>query len=475
MLRYFRRSQLKISRGEGVVGQKVKFVLSDLHLGAGHPHERSNYLEDFLADEALVAFLADMAQESEQYGHEVELIINGDLLAFLQVPPVENYDPTVIYPTEIYLDSSEEASIKRLNLIYQGHQAVFAALANFMQVKPPQRRITLIKGDQDVHFFWPRVKSHFRMLLNAVSTRSSLLLFAEEFVSREKIYVEHGHQHVEKLNRYLDFRDPRHPYQPTQLDYPLSSRLMINFCGLAQEYPFINRVKPVTALLWYALQWDLTLATKLLVSFVHHTPMLAINGNSPQGGPAELPQDLQNEEICYHVLQQCTQDVYLRQRTYQQIRAYLNQFSPNDKGLPQFTAEDNPLSMVQIEQAQQRRWLRQAAQKIAFKEGANVILFGHSHQSGQEILENGAIYINTDSWTEDFSQASLETWQALFNGSYVSGRLPEKLPYARIDYDKHNCPLPQLLNFSREASAPVSPAGGLPEKVIGWISRLRAS
>jgi UDP-2,3-diacylglucosamine pyrophosphatase LpxH len=459
------------------VGQKVKFVLSDLHIGAGHPNEGNNYLEDFLADESLVAFLADIAQESEQYGHEVELIINGDLLAFLQVPPVENYDPTATYPTELYLDSSEAASIKRLNLIYQGHRAVFAALSHFMQAKSPQRRITLIKGDQDVHFFWPRLKNHFRMLLNAVGARSSLLLFAEEFVSREKIYVEHGHQHVETLNRYRDFCDPRNPQHPGQLDYPPSARLMIKFWELVRDYPFINRVKPVTILLWYALQWDVRLATKVLISLLQHAPLLAPSGTLSEGGASELLQDLQNEEICYHVLQQCTQDGNLRCQTYQQIRAYLNHFSPNDKGVPQFTAEDTPLTMAQLEQGQQGQWLYQAAQKIAFQEGSQVILFGHSHQTGQETLANGAVYINTGSWTKDFSQASPETWQALFNNAYISVKLPEQFPYARIDYDKHKYPIPQLLNFGRKAAPPLAASGSgrLPEKVIGWISRLRAS
>ncbi len=61
---------------------KLKFVLSDLHLGAGYaPH---NPLEDFTADEQLIAFLQQIRAESEQHQREVELIINGDFFELLK-------------------------------------------------------------------------------------------------------------------------------------------------------------------------------------------------------------------------------------------------------------------------------------------------------------------------------------------------------------------------------------------------------
>ena len=137
------------------MGRKLKFVLSDLHLGAGH--QESNYLEDFTVDKQLARFLQAIWQESERDQREVELIINGDLFEFLQVPAVENYDPAAHYPSEAYLDSSESASIKRLNLIVEGHPEVFNALSDFMHVEMPARRITVIKGNHDVNLYWSGV------------------------------------------------------------------------------------------------------------------------------------------------------------------------------------------------------------------------------------------------------------------------------------------------------------------------------
>jgi hypothetical protein len=127
------------------LGHKLKFVLSDLHLGAGYGNERGNLLEDFVATGEFTAFLRMIGQEGERDQREIELIINGDLFEFLQVPAVDVYEPGASYPKEAYLDASQEASIKRLKLIVQGHEEIFNALSDFMHVESPQRRITVIK------------------------------------------------------------------------------------------------------------------------------------------------------------------------------------------------------------------------------------------------------------------------------------------------------------------------------------------
>ena len=211
------------------MGRKLKIVLSDLHLGAGHTNKGGNLLEDFRASRAFVDFLHAIWHESERDEREVELIINGDFFEFLQVPAVDDYDPTVSYPKEAYLDSSQEASIKRLNIIANGHSRIFNALSDFMHVEAAQRSVTIIKGNHDVNLYWPGVKSRLREILGASGTRASLLRFADEFVSREKIYVEHGHQHAEKMNGYYDSFDPRSPDDLNQLFYPAGSRFIIDF------------------------------------------------------------------------------------------------------------------------------------------------------------------------------------------------------------------------------------------------------
>jgi UDP-2,3-diacylglucosamine pyrophosphatase LpxH len=440
------------------VGRKLKFVLSDLHLGAGYAGQGGNYLEDFTTDEQLVDFLRDIKHESRSDKREIELIINGDFFEFLQVPAVDHFDPATAYPKQAYLDSSEAASVKRLSLIVKGHPEVFNALSDFMHVEPPQRRITLIKGNHDVNLYWPRVKSRLREALGASGSRSSLLLFAEKFVSREYIYVEHGHQQAEKMNSYHDHIDPRLPHDPMQLYYPLGSHFVIDFFNEVEStYPFVDSVKPFTALVWFALQWDFEFAAKMLSRFIHHAPALAIGDFHPDehfaiGGDGLL-QNLEDNSQCRQLAIRYENDPSFRQQLHQQIKQYLADAIITTKNRiiePEPPLDRDPVAIGRAEQAQQQAALRQAAEAIARQEGARVVLFGHSHHPQCVTLETGSLYINTGCWPNrpDLANASVQTWQALFNDGRRFRNLPYQLPYARLDYDEHNLPAAQLLNFT---------------------------
>jgi UDP-2,3-diacylglucosamine pyrophosphatase LpxH len=435
-----------------VVGPKLKFVLSDLHLGAGHIDQNGNPLEDFTADEGLANLLHDIWLESQRDQREVELIINGDFFEFLQVPAVDVYNPDTNYPSEAYLDSSQEASIKRLNIITQDHPEVFNALSDFIHVERPQRRITIIKGNHDVNLYWPGVKSRLREILGASGTRASLLLFADEFVSREKIYVEHGHQRAEEINAYEDFFDPRSSDAPTQLYYPPGSRFVVNILNeLEREHWFVDHVKPITALIWFALQWNFDLASKLLVEFIRHT-------DSEENA---LLADLENDDERSRIARQYADDADFRLQFHQQIQPYLN-VMPIDS----LTPGDNPLEMGRADQQQQQTMLQRVAEAIAEREKAKAVLFGHTHYPLQKSLGNGSVYINTGSWIEDFSDASPELWQALFDGSRQPDKKSASLPYARIDYTDENAPTAQLLYVGETVGQ--AEAKGF----INWLARI---
>jgi len=481
---------LKLSAREGVVGHKVKFVLSDLHIGAGFA-QTDNTLENFVADEQFVAFLQQIAQQYKQNYTDIELIINGDFLAFLQVPAVKDFDPTTQYDHSLYLDSSEEASVQRLNLIYRGHQAVFVALSEFMQEEAPRRRITIIKGNQDVHFFWPLVKNRLRSLLNASGTRSSLLLFAEEFVSREKIYVEHGHQYTEWINNYPDFRDPRQPDDLTCLVHPLGSQIIIDICSTGPaKFALVNNIKPLSALLWYAVQYEPRLAAKFLAHLTRQTSTLTQNGSSSNIPISLLFENLQNEEACYHVLLRSHDDSELRHDLYQYIQSYINHLYPDETlGLGGYQLGDDLPTKIRGEQTKQHQALQRAATEIAQREGSQVVLFGHSHRTCVELLENGASYLNTGCWTnfflaetealgeeqlhtDLFAAADLSTSENL---SAAHGTSPLQLPYVRIDYDETDLPIPHLLDFAMDTQAEeAARPSRLPHRVFGWLNRLRS-
>ncbi|MGD9369732.1 MAG: hypothetical protein PVH87_28730 [Desulfobacteraceae bacterium] len=461
-----------------MTGQKLKFVISDLHLGAGHTREgvdhSGNHLEDFIADQELVSFLREIWLESERDQREIELIINGDFFEFLQVPAVEHYNPAHSYPAEAYLDSSENASVQRLNVISRGHPEVFNALSDFMHVEHPQRRITMIKGNHDVNLFWPRVKSRLREILGASGTRASLLLFADEFVSREKIYVEHGHQRAEDINSYQDFFNPRSPDDFNQLYYPTGSRFVINFLNqIESQHWFVDHIKPISTLIWYALHWNFDFAAKILVDFVRHAITSALEETISSNADVEtLLQELADDDKRREMSQRYAGDITFRYQFHTQIQQFLQIAQANGQAegaLPEAQISHNPLEMGQANQQQQQYLLRCAAEEVAQQEGAQVIVFGHTHYPVQEQLSTGSIYINTGSWVEDFSDAQPETWEALFNGSLQLVDGSPRLSYARIDYDEHDIPTARLLYFGQKTDLGSQSKA---KKKIGWLIRM---
>ncbi len=451
---------------------KLKFVLSDLHLGAGYNEEGDNPLEDFTADEQLVHFLQELTRESERDGREIELIINGDFLEFLQVPAVDNFEPATIYPQEAFLDSSQKASVKRLDLIVNGHRDVFAALSKFMQAHTPKRRITIIKGNHDVHLYWPLVKSRLRDVLDASGPRSSMLLFAAEFISREKIYVEHGHQRTEMLNRYPDFHDPRLPDKPLQLYYPPGSQLLIDVLnGVERERWFVDKVKPATALIWFALPWDFDFAANMLVRLIRlaaEEPARA--GMSPAF--SDLLLRLENRDERRQMSQHYAHDAAFREQFHRQIQPYLDVTSMTNSASKTSLAtefQSDPIALGRAEQEQQRVALQHAAAEISQQEKAEIILFGHSHQPDHKRLDTGGTYINTGCWLGEYalSDAQPELLELLFRDSTNRTDLPFRLPYARIEYDEEDYPTAQLLDFANNSAVIQDPA----EKSTGFFTK----
>ena len=427
------------------MARKIKFVLSDLHLGLALPTTEKTKSETVTTEKVLVQFLQRIQTESTAKQQEIELILNGDFFDFLQVPAVDTYNPDETYSIESYADSSQVASLKRLEVIAIQQKEVFQALRDFMYPEFPQRRVTIIKGDHDVSLFWPQVKNRLRKLLEASGARSSLLLFAGEYIKREKIYVEHGHQKAEKVNRYSDFIDPRHPDNPHLLYYPPSSALFINLINDVQHDTWvITGIKPVSNLIWYALSWNFNLAVKMISHFFSHI--------SQKDVVADFLETLENEETRQELAQRYANEPKFRQAFHYQVLHYLNLTRPPKETEATKSVlnllPSEPLIIGQTEQKHQQNLLRQAAEDIVNRDKCKVVLFGHTHHPSQQLLKPGHVYINTGSWTRDFTDFTPDMIEALFSGKLDLHDAP-RLPYARVDYDDTGEPIiAQLLYYS---------------------------
>jgi UDP-2,3-diacylglucosamine pyrophosphatase LpxH len=459
------------------VSRKLKIVVSDFHLGAGPSDISQNPLEDFIADEAFVRFLEALRVESDQEDREVELIINGDFFEFLQVPAVDAFDPSLVYPPYAYSDSSQPSSVKRLDLITAGHPTVFDALADFIQVETPRRRMTLIKGNHDVNLYWPRVKQRLREVLGATGRRASMLLFAERYVSREGIYVEHGHQYAEFLSRWDNFDDPRDRDNPDQLFYPLGSRLMLDlFNSVERDWAWADSLKPLTALVWYSLERDFPFAARILLALAEHAPDIGADARGKAAASLKaLYQQLSDAAASREMAERYRDSLDFRRDLHMRVGQLLVPAAspPGMFVWPIPPADESAVEIARTEIEEIDNSMRRVAARAADRQGARVIVFGHTHRPYLETLKDSATLVNSGSWhwLAGCDPVEADVWREFLAHPHQV-RPHHRLTYVRIDYDEHDVPHAQLLDFAEQQKKPIpSEPVGL-KRVLGRLRRV---
>jgi UDP-2,3-diacylglucosamine pyrophosphatase LpxH len=434
------------------MANKVKIIVSDLHLGAGFfDLDKGNVLEDFIVDSTFARFLHEMKEESEIEGTDFELIIGGDMIEFLQAPAVDQFEPRRTYPPENYRSSLEEDSARKIDLIIRGHPMFFVALREFIKPANPQRKVTIIKGNHDVELYWPAVKERIRQAVYATGEeRAKLLAFEEVCVNREGIYIEHGNQYAEKVNRVDNFEEPLDPEREGQLAIPAGSQFVIEFFNQVEwEKWWVDSVKPITALIWYALALDFPFAVKTLVAFLKVAHILIV-GSLAATEAEKLVRELEDETQLQVLSQHYAEDEAFRREFNARVGHLLEAVDappeiPRTRAIDEVLAFNLGKSIIdEINSA-----LRRAAEVKAKETGAEIVVFGHIHDPLCERLESGGFYLNSGTWTwwRDFAETGLDDWKEFYAA-------PEKfmdehyLTYARIDYDEFGRPHGRVLDYS---------------------------
>ena len=439
---------------------KFKIAVSDLHLGAGY-FEGGNLLEDFGGDAQFGVLLDAVVAESEREGSEVELILNGDAFEMLQVPVVEAFDPGQPYPPEAYHSSSEEDSVRKMDLIIAGHRPFFAALGRFLRHGPPRRSVTFIKGNHDVNLHWLAVQDRIRQAIGATGGRRSLLVFEERCVSREGIYIEHGNQYAEIVDRLADMEEPHDHERPGQLALPLGSWFVMDvFNEVERERYWVDGVKPITALVWYALAYDFAFAARSLVTLLQALPDLAEEAfrEAGQEEPRLLSQ-LEDPDRVAEMAARYEEDLVFRTQFNAEVARLLAPPPDPAFGEPAvLRGVSDPVAMGDQVRLRVQSALYKVASLRASEEKARLVVFGHTHNAGVDDLPGGSTYINSGTWTwwVDFSGAGQETWRDLFEHPERFAR-KRRLSYVRIDYDEAGQPRGQLLTVEGDAVQPAPP------------------
>jgi len=190
----------------GADGTSQIIVVSDFHMSAGvdpasgtpDPHE---YFRD---DEAFVHFLEHLAQRGRHEARTWRLVILGDFLDFLHVPP----------PTGRGLlarrDTSEAAMLAKLDRIATGHRRVFASLGEFAA---SGSRVVVVPGNHDLELIRSSTQARFCELVDEACGQPGAATRIEFqpwiYYVPGVLYAEHGSQYhdinsVEQLLRRRD-------------------------------------------------------------------------------------------------------------------------------------------------------------------------------------------------------------------------------------------------------------------------------
>jgi UDP-2,3-diacylglucosamine pyrophosphatase LpxH len=210
------------------------FVISDLHIGGeaapmlGHPGK-------------LCRFLDELSTHQREGGETVELIINGDFVDFLALPPCKAWTRT------------ENEAIRKLEdcLTHKQWSPVFQALgraANHVD------RFTVLLGNHDIELAYPNVR---RRLLKEFGSDEHRCLFItnNEAYRRGDVHVEHGNR-ADAWNA-IDYDGLRHLMSgfsrgeevPDMEVCPGSKMVEGMVWALKKTYPFIDLLKPETKVL----------------------------------------------------------------------------------------------------------------------------------------------------------------------------------------------------------------------------------
>lgn len=234
--------------------KKIKVVVSDLHLGKGRlqPQGGINALEEFYYGEKLVEFLHYYSSGAFSE-HEVELIINGDFLNFLQVD----------YKGHFLTVLTEQVCLEILESIVDGHRNVFNAMANF--ARKPGNSITYIVGNHDQPMLWPRCREYLNKVCDTTVRYKNLVYFFDG------VHIEHGHMH-EAANRF----DPRRFFLKKDLaepilNLPFGSHFFIELVlKIKHKYPFVDKIRPFNRMIRWAIFNETWMTLKSLVNLTFY-------------------------------------------------------------------------------------------------------------------------------------------------------------------------------------------------------------
>ena len=442
-------------------GEKKRIVIiSDTHLAGGH----DDPLEDHVwQGEPLRRFIEDeLGKSAEGQTGDIELIVNGDFLEFVQA------FPEAFRAEDRNRGFTEEESLFKLRAILDGHPTIFAALKAFQE--DLGNKVTIMAGNHDVDLYWESVQTVLREAAGPLHFE-----LGEDWYERHdgRLHIAHGHQR-DPANKFEHWDEP-FAFMPSGercLETCPGTRFVIGFVNpVDARFPFIDNVKPFMRLLWVLVYYDVpgaTWAAMLLARFAVKDPGAMLKTSSETGPPnsaferrQQALRDAMKDDGFMSKLVDLAVDLDFFMTDVDELRPYLR--TPDglvdflseilNRGwfdrlppVPEPAREGNLMSIGADGAEEQGHVLGLARERLLgvvqdlshaaaerAEKGAEIVVCGHTHVPAYEV-EDDYVYYNTGSWTR-YLQADEEknlTLERLQDGEgfpydlwYVDVRLGE--------------------------------------------------
>ena len=386
-------------------------VISDLHLTTGLDPVTGQWspTEDFFWDADFAEFLAYYTD-----GNPTTLIINGDLVDFLQVLSIPNPEERVAFdisPDELHpkygLRDTEHAAEFLMVKVLNGHARFFEALALFVG---RGNELVIIKGNHDVQFFWPGVQRRLVDRLQQLCVRNRLAFDPSRvrfapwcYCIPGLIFVEHGNQY-EGTTAFRNFLMPILPY-----DLPNGRReLELDLSGVLVRF-MTNRVEPVNPLadnvrpfsgiyrlLWKEHPWVIlgtfTSAMRALFRAGRKRQLWRVSSIRQRYVEIRRLNDLERDEEARRCAPHDPVAAARLVELFSVITGRLHRRPTLERSIWRFLKGRRQM-MPNVS-----RLLRHSAQALAGVLETGFIIFGHAHYPDALLLGNGTRYFNSGSW-----------------------------------------------------------------------------
>ena len=323
--------------------RKIKVVTSDMHLSAGRFVDGlPNPYEDFFFDHEFCEFLDYFSTGIYGDGCEVELILNGDVLDFLNVQVQGEWVDVV----------TSEIAVEKLVNILDGHREVVRALQRF--VSRSGKNLIYNVGNHDMDFFFPKVRETFcRVIGGETWNKDKVWVNAEkEFLDYpEGLQIHHGNQFeaVHSTNYQQPFITENLP-EPI-LYMPWGSVYVTKIINrMKWERDYLDKVKPVKLFMLISLIFDPIFTMKFFLMNMFY---------------------FLNTRFIYNPR---------RRATIMNTLAIMR-----DEITPFYGHEDDARAILDA------------------NEKVTTVIFGHTHGAMQRFYRDGKTYINTGTWTRMIS------------------------------------------------------------------------